>query len=229
LSKYKIIVAPVLYLIKPNAAKNIENFVEGGGTFVTTFFSGIVNENDLVTLGGYPGELRKLLGIWAEEIDVLFPDMSNSIIIDKTFGNLKSSYSCNMLCDLVNLEGAEALAAYGSDFYKGRPVLTVNNFGKGKAYYIASNPEDAFIEDFMEFVCNESTIEGINIKIPAGVEVTQRIKDNKEYIFVLNNNAEEVKIGLGTESYTDILSCNKKTGEYVLEGKGVSILEKIRN
>ena len=46
---------------------------ERAGTFLTTFFSGIVNETDLVTLGGYPGELRRLLGIWVEEIDALLP------------------------------------------------------------------------------------------------------------------------------------------------------------
>ena len=63
-----------MYMVKPGMATRIERFVEDGGTFVTTFFSGIVNENDLVTLGGYPGELRKVLGIWAEEIDALLPD-----------------------------------------------------------------------------------------------------------------------------------------------------------
>ena len=26
-----------------------------------------------MTTGGYPGKLRKLLGIWAEEIDALLP------------------------------------------------------------------------------------------------------------------------------------------------------------
>ncbi|MWV43977.1 hypothetical protein GRF59_10055 [Paenibacillus sp. HJL G12] len=62
-----IIVAPVMYMLKPGVAHRIERFVEQGGSFVTTFFSGIVDENDLVTLGGYPGEIRKLLGIWVEE------------------------------------------------------------------------------------------------------------------------------------------------------------------
>ncbi len=71
LSKYDIVIAPVLYMVKEGHADRLKEFVKNGGTFVTTFFSGIVNENDLVTLGGYPGELRELVGVWAEEIDAL--------------------------------------------------------------------------------------------------------------------------------------------------------------
>lgn len=119
-SKYDILIGPVLYMVKPGVTKNIESFVENGGTFITTFFSGIVNENDLVTLGGYPGELRKLLGVWVEEIDALLPDAKNSMVIKETIGNLNTEYSCGMICDIINLEGAKPLATYGKDFYQGK-------------------------------------------------------------------------------------------------------------
>lgn len=46
-------------------------FGQNGGTFITTYFSGIVDEHDLVILGGYPGKLRDILGIWVEENDAL--------------------------------------------------------------------------------------------------------------------------------------------------------------
>ena len=73
LSKYKVVVAPVAYMTQPGSAEKIEEFVAGGGTFVTTFFSGIVDENDRVILGGYPGKLRKVMGIWAERSMHYFP------------------------------------------------------------------------------------------------------------------------------------------------------------
>ncbi|MBJ6923168.1 beta-galactosidase trimerization domain-containing protein, partial [Vibrio cholerae] len=69
---YKIIVAPMLYLIKPGVAERLEAFVEQGGTLVATYWSGIVDQNDLCFLGGFPGgegsPLRRTLGIWAEGI-----------------------------------------------------------------------------------------------------------------------------------------------------------------
>jgi beta-galactosidase len=150
LSRYQIVVAPVLYMIKPGVAKRLEDFANQGGTVIITFFSGIVNQNDLVTLGGYPAELRKLFGIWVEEIDPLFPGMTNRIIMEEPFKSCKKEYSCSVLCDVLHLETAKALASYGEDFYKGKPVLTVNEFGKGKAYYIASDPDEEFIKDFID-------------------------------------------------------------------------------
>lgn len=100
-SKYKIVVAPVMYMLKPGVAERIEAFVQAGGTFITTFFSGIVNENDLVTLGGYPGALRKLLGVWVEEIDSLTPDMRNTVEVGERFGHIAGapmSVSCYAIC-----------------------------------------------------------------------------------------------------------------------------------
>ena len=70
-SKYKLVVAPMLYLVRPGVGERIEQFVANGGTFVTTYWSGIVDENDLCFQGGFPGPLRKTLGIWSEEIDGL--------------------------------------------------------------------------------------------------------------------------------------------------------------
>lgn len=138
LGKYNIVLAPVLYMVKPGFAEKLERFVAAGGTFLTTFFSGIVNEHDLVTTGGYPGELRKLLGIWVEEIDALLPEQKNRIVVEAASGLLQEEYECGMLCDLLHSEGADIIARYGDDFYAGMPAVTRNTFGKGKAWYVAT-------------------------------------------------------------------------------------------
>ena len=163
LSDYDIVIAPVLYMVKKGYAKRVEDFVRSGGTFLTTFFSGIVNENDIVSLGGYPGELRKVLGIWAEEIDALFPDQRNQIVLNEPWGALSGEYQCGLLCDLIHSEGAEIKAVYGSDFYQGMPALTVNKFGAGQAWYVATSPEPSFLQGFLANLCKEK---GITAPIP---------------------------------------------------------------
>ncbi|MDQ0090239.1 beta-galactosidase [Paenibacillus anaericanus] len=224
LSKYEIIIAPVLYMVKPGFAKKVEAFVAAGGTFITTFFSGIVNESDLVTLGGYPGELRSLLGIWAEEIDALFPNQKNEIVMKQSWGALDGTYDCGLLCDLIHSEGAEVLAEYGSDFYQGRPVITVNQFGAGRAYYVASSPDAAFLQGFLSNLCDEKGIKPL-AKAPSGVEVTRRVKDGLAYLFLLNHNPETAIVEIGDELKKDLLTGEMVTGSVSLAGRGVMILE----
>ncbi|WP_151733258.1 beta-galactosidase ['Paenibacillus yunnanensis' Narsing Rao et al. 2020] len=223
LSKYKIVIAPVLYMIKPGFAEKVEAFVQAGGTFVTTFFSGIVNENDLVTVGGYPGELRKVLGIWAEEIDALLPEMSNQIVMNKQWGELGGAYTCNLLCDLIHSEGAEVLAQYGSDFYKGMPVLTVNSFGQGKAYYVASSPEQAFLQGFLANLSAENGIKPL-VRAPQGIESVQRVKDGVSFLFLLNHHEGELTADIGPAERTDLLMGETHSGSVTVPGRGVMIL-----
>ncbi|KUP25633.1 beta-galactosidase [Paenibacillus sp. DMB5] len=223
LSRYKVVIAPVMYMVKPGFAAKVEAFVKAGGTFVTTFFSGIVNENDLVTVGGYPGELRNVLGIWAEEIDALLPEMSNEIVMSSDWGALSGTYRCNLLCDLIHSEGAEVLARYGSDFYKGMPVLTANSFGEGKAYYVASSPEAGFLHGFLTNLCQENGIKPL-VKAPDGIESVQRVKDGVSYLFLLNHKEEELGADIGTAERTDLLTGEIYSGTAIVPGRGVLIL-----
>ncbi|WP_186578217.1 beta-galactosidase [Aquibacillus kalidii] len=224
LSKYDIVIAPVLYMVKSGHAKKLEAFVAAGGTLVTTFFSGIVNENDLVTTGGYPGELRKLLGIWAEEIDALDPKVTNQIVMKETLGDLQGEYECNLLFDLIHTEGAEVLATYGSDFYQGMPVLTKNIFGTGHAYYVASSPDKAFLKGLLSNLCHDKGIEPLVKSAEQGVEVSERVKAGKSYLFLLNHNEEKATFVL-KEQRKDLITGQSISQKATIPGRAIMILE----
>ena len=82
LSRYKLVIAPMLYMVRPGVDERIAAFTAAGGTFVATYWSGIVDENDLVFLGGWPGgKLREVLGIWDEEIDALYENDRNAAVL----------------------------------------------------------------------------------------------------------------------------------------------------
>ena len=187
-SKYSIVVAPVLYMLKEGVAERLEAFVENGGHFITTFMSGIVNESDNVYLGGYPGPLRNLLGIWAEEIDALAPEQFNQIQFDKG-----ESYSCNLLCDIIHSEGAEVLAKYGSNFYAGTPAVTKNKYGKGTAWYITSQIEEKGIAYVIEALTKEAKVTAL-VKESTGLEIVKREGNGKEWNFIINWSNEEQKL-----------------------------------
>ena len=228
LSGYDLVIAPVLYVVKPGIAEKLEEFTRRGGTFVTTFFSGIADETDLVYLGGYPGPLRNLLGIWAEEIDALTPQQSNSVVFETPFGGLSGSYPCRLLCDRVHAEGADVLATYGSDFYAGEPAVTVNRFGAGRAYYLATALDADALSAFMQKLCDELGIMPSLPGVPPGVEVMPRICPSGETLtYLLNHNAQAVSVPLPEGEHNDLLTGQTLSGQAALEAYGVAILAQV--
>lgn len=224
LDKYKLVIAPVMYMVKPGFAEKVEAFVKGGGIFVTSFFSGIVNEQDLVTCGGYPGALRQVLGIWAEEIDVLPPGTTNKLVMNGAVGELAGEYEGTLLCDLIHLEGAEAIAAYGEDFYAGMPAVTVNRFGSGTAWYVATSPDAAFLGGFMRNLCADAGIRPAIDGGEEGVEASVRVKDGKRTLFLLNHNRIAASADVGDGGWIDALTGERQSGVVELPLHGAVIL-----
>jgi beta-galactosidase len=231
LEKYKILFAPVLYMVKPGYAEKLTKFVNDGGILVTGYFSGMTDERDLVTLGGYPGELRSLCGLWVEETDALLPDNYNGFVIKGTgkYSSLNGTWKADLLCDIIHPEGAETIAVYQSDFYAGTPALCCNNFGKGQVWYFGSRPEADFVENFILYLCGESGIQSVfPVPIEAeGIEATCRVKDGKEFIFVLNHNMEDVEIDIPF-ACRDLLTEKSfaSSDNYLFPAAGVMILVK---
>jgi beta-galactosidase len=230
LSRYKLVVAPMLYMVRPGVAERIAAFVDAGATFVATYWSGIVDENDLCFLGGFPGPLRALLGIWAEEIDALYEGDRNGVV--PAAGNplgLNGEYEARELCDLIHVDSeagsVEVLATYARDFYAGRPALTVNRYGQGQAYYITSRNDERFLDDFYGALSAELRLRrSLDADIPGGVSAQLRTDGEHEYVFLMNFNAEPASIDLGRAAYTDLLTGSPVGGQITLDTYGVMVL-----
>ena len=219
LDDYKVVIAPVMYMTKPGADEKIRKFVSEGGTFVTTFLSGLVDEHDLVITGGYPGKLRDILGIWVEETDALPSYMKNS------FSWNGKDYDCGLICDIMHMENAQALACYDKDFYEGTPVLSKNEFGKGHAYYVATRAGQDFYADFLKKVLEEQGVEPV-FKPCKGVEITLRRKEETNFLFFLNHNPQETVL-IAEKPGTDLLTGKEYCpgDEIVLQTKGVVLFQ----
>ncbi len=199
-SQYSAVIAPVLYMVKEGVAEALESYVQGGGTLVTGFMSGIVDQSDNVHLGGYPGPLRKLAGIWAEEIDALAPGQTNTISF-KDGGE----HSCRMLCDLLHLEGAEALANYSSDFYADMPAVTKNRFGSGRVYYIGTVMDDAAMEKVLDQVTSEAKVESL-VQEHTCLEVACRESEAGKFFFLMNFKKEPLPLPACFVGQKDVLT-----------------------
>lgn len=188
-SKYDLIIAPMLYMTSEDTVQKIRSFVEKGGAFVMSFYSGLVNENDLAYECWPPYSLNDVFGIRVEETDALCENEYNEFIYNG------KSYKALYACDLIHADTAEVFSRYQSDFYKGMPAVTANNFGSGAGYYIACRTDKDFLYDFYKDIITERGIRKIvHSEYVDGVMVKERSKDNKSYKFVMNFADSERKI-----------------------------------
>jgi beta-galactosidase len=196
LDNYKILFAPILYMVKPGYADRLKEFVARGGVLVTTYFSGMADENDLVTTKGYPGELRSLCGLWVEETDALPADKHNRLVcLDGSWaeGPLSGTWKADLLCDIIHSEGAEIVARYANEFYAGTPAICRHNYDKGQVWYFGTRPETVFLDRFITLITGEHGIEPV-FPHQEGIEAARRVKGEKEFIFVLNHNRGPVEL-----------------------------------
>lgn len=206
-SQYDLVVAPVLYMIKSGLAEKIDQYVKRGGNFVASYLSGIVNENDSVYLGGYPGPLKDVLGIWVEESDAVIPGQKITVSLDS------NNYQANLICDLLHLEGAHALGNYNSEFYKETPAVSENKWGKGTSWYIGTQLDEAGLSKIFDHLISIVNIKSLT-ETKTDLEITKRVtKSGKELYFVLNMSNDTKDLPSEFDAYKNLFtdkSANKK-------------------
>lgn len=186
-SDYKLIVAPMLAMIRPGVAERLTAWVRAGGTLVTTYKSGLVDQSDLCFLGGFPGPLREVLGLWVEETDALHAHQSNRVRVEAPELELRGEWHARDYCDLIHPESTRVLATYREDFYAGRAALTVNDFGAGRAFYVASRNESDFQDALLGSLAAQLELApALRGEFSPGVNVQRRVKADIEFAFVLN-------------------------------------------
>lgn len=226
---YKLIIAPMLYLCREETGRKLEQFVEQGGTLVTTYWSGVVDEHDLCHLGGFPGPLRKTLGIWAEEIEGLYDDEHNGVrLLENQTLQLSGTFKAIELCELIHTEGAEVLGVYTDNFYAGRPALTLNRFGRGKAYHMAARLQDDFLSKFYTQIVGEAGVaRALQAELPHGVNAQARTDGEHDYVFVMNFSGLLQQVTLDERSYADLETGASTERVLTLPVNGVRVLKRV--
>ncbi|EPH61601.1 putative beta-galactosidase GanA [Enterococcus casseliflavus 14-MB-W-14] len=224
LSKYKLVAAPVLYMIKEGMQERLTDFVMQGGALLTTYMSGIVDQSDNVHLGGYPGPLRELAGIWVEEIDALAPEQSNGV----SLVNEDLSGTSNLVSDLIHLENAEALAHYTSNFYAGMPAVTKNTFGDGIVYYFGGQLEDQLQDQLFKTIVEESDITPV-IEEATKLEIACRENAEAKFFVIINFHEEAQPLPEMFVGKTDLLTGKVLSSEMMLTQYTTYIVKEGRN
>ena len=219
-SRYKLLVAPMLFMFKPGVLERFRSFVEQGGTLVATYFSGYVDENNGCFLGGNPGGAagRELFGVWSEDFDGLQPTTRQSIVWKG------KSYAVTDYAELLHAEGAEVEAVYGDDFYAGTPAVTRKRAGKGSVIYLGARTGMEFLNDFYGALLKESGVEPVLAGLPETVRAARRSAvSGGDYFFLYNLSGKEQPVKL-PEAMEDVWNGGGAADTVTLPPNGATVL-----
>lgn len=210
LSRYRLILVPTLYSVTDVVAERISAAVRAGATALVTYFSGIVDENDHIRLGGYPGAFRELLGIRVEEVAPL----RESEHVQLTTGG-----SGTVWTEHLHLAGAESRAEYLDGPLPGIPAVTRNDVGSGSAWYVATTLDQPSQGTLIEDLLADA---GVGFTAPvAGLELVRRVREEHRWLFVINHSREEVAVACRGQ---ELLSNSAVAGTLTVEPGGVAVV-----
>jgi beta-galactosidase len=181
LSRYRVVVAPALYLITERAAANLRRYVDGGGTLVVSCFSGIVDDRDRVYQGPYPGALRDVLGLTVEEWlplrageqvaltweeaglspEVASPGLraAPAATFDRLAGSKPAGEptgTADVWTEAVILAGAKPVAWYANGPAAGGPAVTRHDLGEGRAWYVSARTDATTTAAVLAAACDSA-------------------------------------------------------------------------
>ena len=222
LSQYKIVIAPSLHLLSAGEADRLKLFVQNGGTLVSTFNTSLSNQYGIAPDTGYPGDLVELFGLEVLEFDMLPPGEENHLTFKGAFPT-SHMHPAKVWCDLIEPKGCQILATYAKDFYAGRPAITINTFGLGKAVYLGTMSHQHFYHDLVLWLRQMSSLHPL-LKVPESVEVSMREKEGTRVFFLLNHQNSPVRIQFYKPMH-DFLTGSTFSGNYDLPPHGVLVLD----
>ena len=208
LEGYDIVLAPNIHVTKESVTQELYRFVEKGGTLLLTTRSGVKDSFNKCIMAPLPTVFSELVGVHVTEYDVIGKKTQCIHIVDDAWRNAYEQtediqwngesvpITASRCCDILQTDTADILAEYGENFYKGIPVVTRNQYGKGKAYYVGTVLNRAAYISLAKCMAGDCELAYRN-DLPLGVEVTKRVRDDKEWTFVFNNTNEPKKIWTG--------------------------------
>ncbi|MGX7164708.1 beta-galactosidase [Enterococcus massiliensis] len=184
-SKYDLVIAPMLYLMTGETMTKLQEYVAAGGTLIASYFTGMVNETDLVYLGGLPKKLQALFGIDVLELDTLYENEHNMLDYQGKMYQTKD-YSA-----ILAIKEAQVLGRYHEEFYEGTPAVVTHAFGKGDTYYLAARTNTDFLRAFYEDLIEKLQLKNTLIKrMSPVVSIQSRYSKTASYHFFMNFSTE---------------------------------------
>ncbi|WP_128435234.1 beta-galactosidase [Streptomyces cyaneus] len=208
LSTYKLVVVPQLYLMTDAAIDNLLAYVEGGGTLVAGFQTGVADEDDRVRAGGMDARLRDLFGI--RVLHEWWPlDAGEKAEVEGFHGTLWSE-------EIEAADDVDAVMPYKGGELDGLPAV----LRRGRAWYVSTLPEPHTLRTLLADIAADAGVRPTLTGLPAGVEAVRR----GGLLFLLNHGRDGVTVPVPGR-HRSLLTGADVTDAVELGRYGVAVLE----
>ncbi len=219
LARYKVVCAPVMYIVSAAQADRIRAYVQGGGTFIAGFRLGVKDEHSRIVATPLPGLLRDVMGVELIDYQPIYSEKQSVEFKEPLAG---ANAECHIWADILAPQKAEVLATYTGGAYAGKAAITSNSYGKGKAIYLGAHLEPADLSRVLLTLIQAAGVRRVFEASP-GVEVTTRRTERQAWTYLLNHTAKAQSVTL-TGTYTDAHDRSTVSGPVKLEPFGARVL-----
>lgn len=213
LSRYKLVIVPGQYMMDQAGAKALREYVRAGGTVLMTGYSAKVDERTQWFESGLPGRLQDVFGIrtaafYRNDAGVKFRIGGSEVNTNAGYYEILEPTTATSIGTITN--------SYITDK---APILTVNDYGKGKAFYLATESNVTALIPVLDHIKKAAGI-GDGPVTPEGVYA--RVVNGKTFYVNTNYGPASIPI-MGKKR--GLLSNKVFEGVLVLGAKDADLIE----
>jgi len=222
LSRYRLVIAPALYILPDKVADNLRSFVQNGGMLIVTARSGVKDEANAIVNQYLPGLLADVCGVEVDEYDIQPAEATVPLELSLPGRETQTAQS-RLWFDVVRTTTAQAMATFQGEYFSGSPAITLNQFGQGRSIYIATLGDDSLHDTLIGWALESTNIKAV-LSTPPGVELTERWQGDQRLLFLMNHTGEAKEISLD-RSFEDLISGTSVKGSIKIPSSGVFVLK----
>ena len=219
LTGYKLVVAPALNVITPQAAHNLSEYVRGGGHLVLGQRSGMKDEDNGLWPQRQPGPLGELLGGRVAQ----FYALDSTVPVSGDWGTSETKVWAEQL--ETSAPDAKVLMRYGKSngWLDGQPAAITRKVGRGSITYIGAALDGTAMQHAAAWMVGEAALAPSMPGIPSEVDVAIRSGRGKHVVILINYGETSQTVPLPHEM-TDVLA-GGQVRSVQLPRYGVAVLE----
>jgi beta-galactosidase len=223
LSGYKLVVAPALNVMGPEVARNLIEYVRGGGHLVLGQRSGMKDEDNGLQPERQPGPLEALLGGRVEQ----FYALDKPVPVAGSWGSEETKIWAEQLS--AKDPATQVPMRYGKSngWLDGQPAALTRKVGNGSITYIGAALDGETMKSAASWMLEQSGIHPAIAPLPQGVDLYVRGNAEKEVWILINFGEETQQVPVPT-GFVNVLEGGRAGSSVSLKRFDVVVLERRR-